>query len=454
MPRTIWISLVPVVAAVVALATLAAIPWTANSRLARVRLDTSETLIPARHFLSGFIAAVAIDAAEANRAARGSAPTRSRRYDAAIAVERASDSALAILAPRMGRNLERGVSRLHSLTALWHVERASNSDAADESLAGVMATAAQLDSAFGQRQAQEGARIRSLESLDVLLPTVLVPILVVVLLAIYWTGRRMAALADQAEAGRLALALAAEQKVTLVRGLTHDLKNGLGAASGFATLLREEIAGPLTARQREHVTRIGRIIEQTITSVEHALTVARTEAVSLPVRRKEEDLRALVVESAADYIAAAERAGLTLRAEYAEDLPRINTDPSLVANIIGDLLSNAIKYTPSGGQIWLRASCRSRNHGQETGSWVVAEVRDTGPGIPATLREHVFDEFFRAPGVPSTARGQGIGLAMSRRVARLLGGELTLDSEEGRGATFTLWLPAPPAASVSSRSAA
>ena len=117
------------------------------------------------------------------------------------------------------------------------------------------------------RQAQQIARIRSVEALDVLLPSVLVPVVAALLFAIYWTGRRMAALAHEAEQSRLALAAASEHKVTLLRGLTHDLKNALGAAGGFATLLRDEIAGPLTTLQHDHVARIGRIIEQTTTDL-------------------------------------------------------------------------------------------------------------------------------------------------------------------------------------------
>jgi signal transduction histidine kinase len=69
-------------------------------------------------------------------------------------------------------------------------------------------------------------------------------------------------------------------------------------------------------------------------------------------------------------------------------------------------------------------------------------VCDTGPGVPPELRERIFDEFFRTPAARAAAPGAGVGLAMSRRVARLLGGEITADGENGRGATFTLWLPA------------
>jgi signal transduction histidine kinase len=269
-----------------------------------------------------------------------------------------------------------------------------------------------------------------------------VPLIAMVLLAMYWTGRRMAALASEAEQGRLALVAASERKVTLLRGLTHDVKNALGAAGGFVTLLRDEVSGPLTTQQRDQVTRIGRILEQTIAAVEDALMVARTEAGDLPIRRRREDLRALISESASDYIAAAERARLTLSAECTEELPPVDTDRSLVLKVIANLLSNAIKYTPAGGRIWLRAGSRPSRNEMGTGRWVVVEVCDTGPGIPLAFREQVFDEFFRAPTAMTAAHGQGIGLAMSRRVARLLGGEVTLDSVEGGGATFTLWLQA------------
>jgi signal transduction histidine kinase len=329
------------------------------------------------------------------------------------------------------------------LTARWNAERTGSAAGAGANLTDVLAATARLDSAIARRQAQQSAHIRSLEALDVLLPTILVPVLAVVLLALYWTGRRMTTLANEAEQSRHALAVASEQKVTLLRGLTHDLKNALGAARGYAMLLREEVAGPLTTQQRDQVARIGRIIDQTIVAVEDALMIARTEAGALPVRRTKEDLRALVLESASDYVPAAERAGLTLTVDFAQDLPPVDTDPSLVSKIIGNLLSNAIKYTPTGGRIWLRAFARPGRETPEAGPWVVVEVCDTGPGVPAALREQVFDEFFRAPTATTTARGEGIGLAMSRRVARLLGGEITLKSEEGRGAVFTLWLPAP-----------
>jgi signal transduction histidine kinase len=440
--HAIWVRSVPVVVALLGLATLAAGPWTANWRLTGVRLNSTETLIPARQLVRDIASSLAVEAAVRSPAEARSTPELARRYDEAVAIEHSRDSALGALAPRLGTSLGEDVAQLRSLTAQWHAAGSGDPTAADVKLTDVLASAARLDTALAQRMEQQASRIRSLEEMDVLVPSVLVPVLTVVMFAIYWTSRRMAALADEAEQSRLALAVATEEKVTLMRGLTHDLKNALGAATGFTALLREEVAGPLTTKQRDYVTRIGRILEETLTSVRDALMIARAEAGELPIRRRKEDVRVLVLESAADYVAAAEQAGLKLNVEFAEDLPPIDTDPSLVSKIIGNLLSNAIKYTPAGGRIWLRAFARRHESGTETAPWIGAEVCDTGPGVPAALREHVFSEFFRAPDAATAARGDGIGLAMSRRVARLLGGDITLESEEGRGATFTLWLPA------------
>ena len=439
-----WIRLAPVIATFLALAALVAFPWIASWRLAKLRLYTAETIAPARRLVRDIPAALALELAAQDQAETSRAPELARSHNEAVAIETSRDSALSALAPRLDNRLAEDIARLRLLTAQWRAERAGDATAAGTgvSLSDVLAVAARLDTGLMERQVQQGLHIRSLETENVLLSTVLVPLLALVMIAILRTGRRMTALAKDAEASRVALAVASERKVTWLRGLTHDLKNALGTAGGFASLLLEETSGPLTTEQRDHVTRLRRILERTTVEVEDALTVARAEAGALPVRRRAEDLRAVALESAADYVVAAERAGLTFTVEFADDLPQVDTDGSLVSKIIGNLLSNALKYTPAGGRLWLRASSRLTN-AQGEGPWVVLEVCDSGPGIPAAIREQVFDEFFRAPTATTTASGQGIGLAMSRRVARLLGGEITLGSGDGPGCVFTLWLPAP-----------
>jgi signal transduction histidine kinase len=308
-------------------------------------------------------------------------------------------------------------------------------------LATVVAAPRIASSSCDEREAEQRARPRT-QSSGVPLPTALTSILVVAAITILRTRRRTAKLIEDMERSRLALARASEQKVALLRGLTHDLGNTLVAAAGYTTLLRDEITGPLAPEQREQLQRIRRLIAQAISIVGDSLEIARAEAGTLPVRHQQVDVRTLLLEIASDYRAAAISAGLALTPEISEDLPVVETDPTHVGKILGDLLSNAIKYTPAGGQVWLRASARSAPHRRAAGPWIGIEVCDTGPSVPATLRERIFDEFFRTPAARATAPGTGVGLAMSRRLARMLGGDITVDGGEEHGALFTLWLPA------------
>jgi signal transduction histidine kinase len=118
-----------------------------------------------------------------------------------------------------------------------------------------------------------------------------------------------------------------------------------------------------------------------------------------------------------------------------------------VRHIVDNLLSNANKYTPRGGHIRVGVGYRMR----DARRWAALTVEDSGPGIPPEWRERVFEEYARVPASRDLAPGFGIGLAVSRRVARMLGGDLTVETEDGSsnghqrlgGAAVTLWLALP-----------
>jgi signal transduction histidine kinase len=114
-----------------------------------------------------------------------------------------------------------------------------------------------------------------------------------------------------------------------------------------------------------------------------------------------------------------------------------DTDPIRLRQIVANLLSNAVKYAPEG-QVTVETEIRQFGD-PRPGPWVTLSVTDTGPGIPADKRELIFHTRLD----PEAQHGASIGLAISRRIARLLGGDLTVESEVARGSTFTLWLPAP-----------
>jgi signal transduction histidine kinase len=118
----------------------------------------------------------------------------------------------------------------------------------------------------------------------------------------------------------------------------------------------------------------------------------------------------------------------------------VRSDPNRIRQILGNLVSNAVKYTGSGGHVMVKVHERVDDGAPAPGQWIAVDVSDTGPGIPRDKQDQLFREFTRLD--PRAAKGAGLGLAISRRIARLLGADITLRSEVGKGSTFTLWLPA------------
>jgi signal transduction histidine kinase len=225
-------------------------------------------------------------------------------------------------------------------------------------------------------------------------------------------------------------------RARLIRGISHDLKNPLGAADGYAELLETGVGGELTDKQRIWIARLRRAGRSMGEIIDDLVELSLSEGTGLPLRVEEVDIGRLATEAAEDYMAAATAAGLDLEVRVAPALPSIATDRRRVKEVLGNLLSNAVKYTPSGGRVTVRVEATSP---LAAPSGVTIEVGDTGPGIPEAEQERVFKEFSRLD--PGRASGSGIGLSMSRKVARLLGGELRLESHMGRGSTFTLVLP-------------
>lgn len=246
-------------------------------------------------------------------------------------------------------------------------------------------------------------------------------------------------LLETSEQRRRELEEVTESRSRLVRGFSHDLKNPLGAADGYAELLEDGVFGPLTERQRESVRRIRGALHSALDLIGDLVELARSESGQLEIEWAATDLTAIAREVAEEHQAEAEAAGLTLELDLPEAIPSLVTDGRRVRQIMGNLLSNAVKYTPPGGRIVVGARDSSVGPDRRPGDWVCLTVRDTGPGIPREKLPILFQEFVRL----SEARGGvGLGLAISQRVARLLGGDLAVESEMGVGSTFTLWLPA------------
>lgn len=255
-------------------------------------------------------------------------------------------------------------------------------------------------------------------------------------------------LLEESEQRREELSQVMESRARLIRGFSHDVKNPLGAADGHLALLEDGTLEPLQPQQAESVGRARASVRSALELIDQVVDLARMQAGRFQIERAPVDIRDLVREISAEYRAEAEAIGQSIVVDLSPEVPLIQSDPSRIRQILGNVVSNAVKYTPKGGQISLRAH-RTKTAGEAQapgpGEWLTVDVADTGPGIPEDQQEAIFGEFTRIDA--TRARGAGLGLTVSRRLAQLLGGDLTVESELGKGSTFTLWLPlgAPPA---------
>ncbi|HEV2076095.1 MAG TPA: HAMP domain-containing sensor histidine kinase [Thermoleophilaceae bacterium] len=361
-------------------------------------------------------------------------------------------SALAPLLREIGPEATEALADIRASVRQWQARSrtptAGGPDpGAELAYAEALAAADRLHAAVNRAAAERRARIVELERAEAALIIGMVVLALVSILVLARTGQRQMALvresrrlSTESERRRRELERVSEEKAQFIRGVTHDLKNPLGAIDAYAQLLEAEIKGTLSEDERQYVRRIRGAVQQVLGTVQDLLELAQAEARGLSIDRRAADLSAVAASVAEDYRAAMESGGLVLILDPARDLPRVATDARRVREVLGNLLSNAAKYVPRGGRVVVRTR-KAEEGGPGPGPWLVAEVADTGPGIPPEEQERIFAEFHRVEG--QTASGSGVGLAISRRIARLLGGDLTVESRPGEGCTFSLWLPVP-----------
>ena len=296
--------------------------------------------------------------------------------------------------------------------------------------------------------------------------------LAAVIVAMLSERRQTARIAERsAELERLSgeLLRANRAKSEFLANMSHELRTPLNAIVGFVDLLCDGVYGELAARQISPVQRIAASANHLRHLVDQILDLGKMAAGRLEVHIEPLDLRPFVLEVVGEMEPLVQEKGLNLSIAIGATLPRVRSDPTHLRQILVNLLGNAIKYTHSGG-----IAVRSRLIGvpwRTTGSnprlspslsqpaiaeggpgaapasgrpYLALQIADTGIGIAREDHERIFDEFEQVNAGPrgdSIHRGTGLGLAISRRLARLLGGDLTVESEVGKGATFTLWLP-------------
>ncbi|HEX2189005.1 MAG TPA: GAF domain-containing sensor histidine kinase [Longimicrobiaceae bacterium] len=217
--------------------------------------------------------------------------------------------------------------------------------------------------------------------------------------------------------------------------MSHDLRTPIAAIVGYSELLADGIVGDLTDKQQEMVERIAQVAAHLTELVNDILDLAKLDAGRVELHPEPTVLGEVVEEAvlAVEPQAHAKRLPLRLDLDAAGG-STVVVDAVRVRQILVNLLSNAVKFTDQG-EVRVDAGLESER------TWIT--VRDTGPGLPPGSEEAVFEEFLQLASGRGSKRepGSGLGLAVSRRLARAMGGDLTVVSRPGEGAAFTLFLP-------------
>ncbi|MHC1728458.1 MAG: ATP-binding protein [Syntrophobacteraceae bacterium] len=222
-----------------------------------------------------------------------------------------------------------------------------------------------------------------------------------------------------------------ELKGGVISTVSHQLKTPLTSLRLAVYLLLEEKVGPLTPKQAELLFAARDESDRLHSILSNLLDISRIESGKAPMDFQAVSPHEIVLEQVETSQSAARDRGIALRMDVPDDLPEVLAEPSRIGQVLANLLSNALKYTSPGGEISVSASSHE--------DAVNFAVSDTGQGIRSEYLERIFEQFFRVPG-QSVETGEGLGLAIAKDIVEAHGGSIYVESEEGKGSTFTFSL--------------
>jgi signal transduction histidine kinase len=233
-------------------------------------------------------------------------------------------------------------------------------------------------------------------------------------------------------------------KAEFVSVASHEIKTPLSVIRGYVTLLADGIYGDVNDQQKKTLEAVNAQTDRLARLVHRLLDVSRFEAGGARLELREIDLQSFFDDLTSDFRVLAVQNGIDFPVRLADDLPpRILGDEDRLSEVLGNLLSNAFKFTDSGGTIRVEA-CR-RDGGVEV------EVEDTGVGIPEEKLPRIFEKFYQVENdAQPRSVGSGLGLAIAREIVEAHGGTIGAESQEGKGTRFRVFLPERPPAQAPS----
>jgi signal transduction histidine kinase len=239
------------------------------------------------------------------------------------------------------------------------------------------------------------------------------------------------------EEARARAELESQFKSRFLARMSHELRTPLNSILGFSEVLEQELFGPLSPKQKDYLACVLQSGRHLLELVNDILDLAKVESGHLQLDKAWTTVDAIVRPVETIVTPMAQKQGVTLQTDLPAELPRIHIDPLRMREVLQNLLSNAIKFTPGGGRVSLKA--------RANGGHVDLVIDDTGIGISAEDLPRLFHEFERiSPRSGNLLKhpdGTGLGLVISHRLVELHGGNLSVESEEGRGTRVTVSLP-------------
>jgi signal transduction histidine kinase len=236
----------------------------------------------------------------------------------------------------------------------------------------------------------------------------------------------------------IALEQASALKSQFLANMSHEFRTPLNAILGYTHMLLNNVTGQVTEPQRKSLSRIDSNSRHLLALINDILDITRIEAGRMPLNATSFGLGELFAEVEAELEPIIKKSNLSVTTRVRRGVPALRSDRQKVKQIVLNLLSNALKFTPSGGVTMTAWYDTRQRH-------IAVSVKDTGVGIPEEDRSKVFEDFRQLDSSPARGYGgTGLGLSICRRLANILGGSIELESEVGRGSVFTLRLPAKP----------
>lgn len=228
-------------------------------------------------------------------------------------------------------------------------------------------------------------------------------------------------------------------KTEFVSLASHQLRTPITAIKWYSEMLVAPVTGPLNEKQQKYIAEIYEGNEKMIKLINNLLNIARIEMGKLKVNIEQTDVKKILDDVVKEQYLEITKRAQKIIVNYPDYFPKISTDPMLLAMVLQNLISNAVKYTLEGGQI----TCTVSQEGEK----ILLSIQDNGIGIPVPEQKKLFEKLFRASNVADQRNqshdrgGNGLGLYIAREITHLLGGKIWLESELDKGATFYVELP-------------